>query len=118
MARRGNVGVRVLCAGVVALSLVTGTSSSDAAGPGDQWCAGTFDTQRHVAGPLRFGVDPGVAGDPGPRGTGAPLPPRQEMAAPRDPPPRRPALGVRADPPFLSHGGKTAPGLAPPAHTL
>src|SRR5437763_12748548 len=98
MARRGNVGVRVLCAGVAALSLVTGASSSDAAGPGDQWCAGTFDTQRHVAGPFRFGVAPGVAGDPVPRGTVAPFPPPQELAALRRPPPPAPPSVVRLHP--------------------
>lgn len=43
------------------------------AGPGSGYCAGTYDTAKRVAAPLRFGVDPGVAGNPLPGGTVKPV---------------------------------------------
>src|SRR3954464_6978783 len=77
--------MRALLTVVIAASLtvgVAGAANSKAASPGAQWCAGTYDTSRHVAAPtLRFGVDPGVAGNPVPGGSVAPVRPAAETAA-------------------------------------
>jgi hypothetical protein len=44
------------------------------ASPGAQWCAGTYDTAPHRSSPsLRFGIDSGVAGNPVPVGSVAPV---------------------------------------------
>src|SRR3954451_1386490 len=95
-----------MAAGLLA-SLVAGGSHAagvHAAGPGDQWCAGTYDTARHVAGPLRFGVDPGVAGNPVPGGTVAAIDKRKELTALRDLKPRGRRLVVRLNRLFWSGG--------------
>src|SRR4051812_35972296 len=86
-------------------SLLAGASHQvGAAGPGDQWCAGSYDIQRHVAGPLRFGVDPGVAGNPVPGGNVAPIDRRKERAALLNLRPRHRVLVVRLNRLFWSEG--------------
>ena len=75
------------------------------AGPGDSWCAGTYDsTPHHAATTLRFGVDPGVAGNPLPGGSVAPVSERREDAALRGLHPDHRALVVRLNRLFWSAG--------------
>jgi hypothetical protein len=68
----------LVVAGLVAGALSAGSAT---AGPGGNWGVGTYDTQPHVAGPLRLGVDPGIAGNPLPGGSVAPLDARKEVTA-------------------------------------
>src|SRR4051812_25028312 len=105
MVRASGRTARLMVAAASVGSLLAGASHPvGAAGPGDQWCAGAYDTLRHVAGPLRYGVDPGVAGNPIPGGSVAPIDRHKERAALLDLRPRHRTLVVRLNRLFWSEG--------------
>jgi hypothetical protein len=94
----------LLACAAVAASLTAGVAD---ASPGAQWCAGTYDTAPHHAAPsLRFGVDPGVAGNPVSVGSVAPVRQGAETAALRGLQPSGHVLVVRLNRLFWS-GGET-----------
>jgi hypothetical protein len=96
-----------------------GATSPGDAGPGDQWCAGTYDTAPHrPARTLRFGVDPGVAGNPVPGGTVARVSERREDAALRGLRPSGRALVVRLNRLFWSGGEPLVQSFARRARAL
>ena len=93
-----------MIAAALLAALLGGGSQQAGAGPAEQWCAGTFDTQRHVAGPLRYGVDTGIAGNPVPVGSVAASDKRKELAALRGLKPQGRPLVVRLNRLFWSEG--------------
>jgi hypothetical protein len=99
------VVVRAALAGAVATTGVAVVSPATATGPGDAWCVGTFDTEPHVGvASIRIGVDPGVAGNPTPGGSVAPIDARAQRSALLGLRPRGRALVVRLNRLFWSGG--------------